>query len=622
MNVPDYMPMDPGELEAYQPKYNYTQYSHDNDVNVIPEESFKRLVTDTFKTITDTLRATYGPYGSSVIIADQNETFTTKDGFNVFEAMGFSHQYKKMVYLAIKKICERVNKNVGDGTTSCILLAEKMFNNIKGLIENSADNKRNILGVLSSIEKDLQNPDVLDEDKSEGRIIPVDKTSFENIMRLASNYDDELTAELMGALMPVFDEDGKLESIRNVIVEAEVDSDHESNVKYTTDFLPGQYRVRVNMDVEFARAMSNPVNIRVAIFDHAFGPSDWNQLNALIDDESLARSAYAETMDRPMLTGNDAVNAEAFRRWHDEYRETEVLVLARSFNRSFMDTEYLAYLKKRALVKQPVKFILGEIKGQWVQNEIKDLAAVLNTKPFGLSSNSPINFYDLPLAKVSVHKGNCLCIHTANKAPVDYIEDLKYEMKKDLSKSIAKRRDYEDRIRALSLTVKDTSITVKAGTSLEVKMISDKIDDCACIIKSAVDNGIVPNMLSYANYRIGRIQNITEDGLTKHVCKGIIDAIHGLFNDVWASKFGEVNDDCEDTCFELYEQSSGKAKSYDIIKDEFVDIKELPTSSQYDLEVVVAAISIVKYLLTSRAFIFDAFLMKPHGDRGIIQAMM
>ena len=56
--------------------------------------------------------------------------------------------------------------------------------------------------------------------------------------------------------------------------------------------------------------------------------------------------------------------------------------------------------------------------------------------------------------------------------------------------------------------------------------------------------------------------------------------------------------------------------SFDIISETACNIEDLPTSSQYDLEVIAASISIVKYLLTSRALIFDAHLMTPQGDQG------
>ena len=67
------------EMNGFVKVYDYSQYAHDNNVNVIPEADFKRLVSETFRTITATLRATYGPYGASVFIRDLSETTTTKD---------------------------------------------------------------------------------------------------------------------------------------------------------------------------------------------------------------------------------------------------------------------------------------------------------------------------------------------------------------------------------------------------------------------------------------------------------------------------------------------------------------------------------------------------------------
>ena len=226
------------ELQAmgYKPVYDYTQYSHDNDVNVIPEEAFKRLVHDTFKTMTDVLRETYGPYGSTVIISDQGETVTTKDGFNVVEAMGFSHQYKRMVYLTIKKICERVNRNVGDGTTSCIILAECLFNILNDLIKTPND-KREILNILTSIERKLDNVNKIDTSYDSYPVEPLTLKSMKNIISLASNYDEELTNVLMEALSPTTETsemygagNEKVCSIRNVVAEADVMTDSNKSL--------------------------------------------------------------------------------------------------------------------------------------------------------------------------------------------------------------------------------------------------------------------------------------------------------------------------------------------------------------------------------------------------------
>ena len=88
------MPISNEELEimGYKKQYNYTQYSHDNHVNVIPEKDFKLLVQDTFTTINEILRETYGPYGSTMLMNTGNQNVSTKDGYNVFSAMGCNHQ--------------------------------------------------------------------------------------------------------------------------------------------------------------------------------------------------------------------------------------------------------------------------------------------------------------------------------------------------------------------------------------------------------------------------------------------------------------------------------------------------------------------------------------------------
>lgn len=573
------------EIMGYEPVYDYTQYSHDKHVNVIPEKDFKKLIQDTFETISDVMRSTYGPYGSTIVISDQNETTTTKDGFNVFEAMGFSHHYKRMVYLAIKKICERVNRNVGDGTTSCILLADKMFRKISDIIK-TPDDKRTCLLILNDIEADLLNPSYINEDTASGRIGKLSRSSMKNLISLAGNYDNDLTNILMDAFHPEYDDNDYVTSIRNVVADVEVDYSADANATYSFDYLPGDYRIRVNMDDEFGLALTNTITpAKIAIYDHAYNHTDWDNFLKNYDTESESLS----------------------------------IIISRSFTKGFMDNDYVRYMHKCAIEKKPVMIYLCEIKGDHIQNEIKDLSALLGTEANTLESIKAIDHETLPVANVQIYKGNCMCFHLDDKTPPEkYIKKIEREMNKDLSNSYIKRREYLDRIKALSLKSKDTLITVKGSSSLEVKMITDKIDDCTSICQSALVNGIVPNMLKYVYDRISeasiRFEKATiEDNIYKSICA----SIKGLFNDIWISKYGaDANNDdtLNDVLAEFY--SGGFNVSYDIIQNRYKKPEELPTSVQYDLEVVIAAISIVKYLLTSRALIFDAGLLRMTGDQG------
>ena len=568
------------DMMGLKPVYDYTQYSHDHNVNVIPEEDFKHLVSDTFKVIADTLRTTYGPYGSTVLLAQGNEITSTKDGHNVFEALGFSNHYKRNVYLTIKKIIDRVNDNVGDGTTTCIILAEKMFYNLNGII-STAEDKRNVLLTLNKIESFLTRADNHD-DKYVSRL---NNKSFSNLINVADNYDNELTNYLADAFAPTFDEFGNIIRVRNVVTDAAIDTSCDGNM-YAIDYLPGKYRVRVNLDVEFGLMLGEPTSVKLALYDHAFTASDWN---GFIKDYNPDDSDYT-------------------------------LILARAFNRSFMDNEYVRFLKTRMTFNKPIKVILCEIKGNYVQDEISDLAALLNIQPIGLKNTIKIDHNELPVTTVSVYKGNALCFYDVT-SPVDYVNILEQEMKKDLSKSLIKKSSYISRLNALKLETEDSLITIKTASSLENKMLCDKIDDCVAIVNSAMVHGVVPNMLQYVHYILSTKYEC--DDIDTNILAGITTSITELFNDVWASKYYDRNNDEMSAVSQLliYNTKAVKndcmqPKSYNIVTNESVQKEELPTSAQYDLEVVTAAISIVKYLLTSSAFIFDAMIMKPTDDIG------
>lgn len=575
------------EMEAvgYQRVYDYTQYSHDNHVNVITEEAFKHLVTDTFKVITDQLRQTYGPYGNAIMISDQNETTATKDGYNIYNALAFSHQYKKMVYLAIQKIIERVNNNVGDGTTSCILLAEKIFNHLNAIIKTTED-KRNVKKILDNIENSLQSSVELSVDRCAGHIEPLTEKSLNSLLMLASNYDSDLVDTLIDAMRPVCkdpsDPRTPIVSMNNVVVD--VGHPYETtSTTYQVEQLPGDYRVRINMDETFALALEKKTKMKVVLYDHTFGISEWE-------------------------------NFEQNRTNKDE----PVMIIARTFSATFMNNNWVRYCGQRALVKQPVPIYLVEINAGYFQDEIHDLAAALNTKPHTIH-DLLINHDELPIVELSVYNYYCLCFYGLTR-PEEYIDKL--EIKYANEKSYAKRIMLSDRINALQMKTNDAIVTVKAESTLEMKLLSDKLDDCVAIAKSALEYGIVPNLLCYGYHRILRVYSLPDpkrkDTLEDRVVRAICDSITEIADDIFTSKHNTPTEEeaigWNKVKVDLY--TSEVPESYDIVDDCFVEIEELPTSAQYDMEILIASISIVKYILSARALIFDAHLMASHGDEG------
>lgn len=580
------------EVQGYKKQFDYTQYSHDNHVNIMPEKDFHKLTMDTFATLADNVRQTYGPYGNSIQISAGGETTITKDGHNVFQSIAFSHRYKDLVRDTIYKICDRVNRSVGDGTTSCILLADKMFKSLSKHIE-SPEHKRNLLPILEEIESYLHDRKNLDIFKKWGLIKPLTAESLKSIIQIAGNYDYELTELLTKAFDAKCDEFGIVGKLNNVTIkEARQDFDSIDSEKYSLDFLPGQYRTKVYIDdnPEFPEIMfGQGRKIKILCYNYSFNIPAW---------ELLMQS-------------------------YDKGTKEELLIISPGVNKDFLETAYTRYLNTLIIDaqknKEPAlpKICFVPMTGLFMKSRMEDLAALLQTELRTINSGL-VDISKVPMHQVQLYKDS-LCFFDINEIPEAHIEALKREIQDERS-SGSRITLNKERIRALQLDTEDSIITVTTSSSLEAKIRGDKITDCVSIVRSAFNTGVIPNLLQFGHYYINRFEasNRIEDlGFVELIKKSILGSIQGLFVDIYKSKYpNEENESTIDTHVEGIYYTENEFKSYDIISDNYIDFEKLSTSTQYDIEVISAAISIVKYMLDSRAFIFDAKLMGSHGDTG------
>lgn len=568
--------------ELIQPgKYenDFTRYSREKNINMIPEEDFNALVLETFGTMCQALRCTYGPYGSQVMISEMNDNSTTKDGFKTVESLHFSNPYQRLVYLTIKKICERVNSNVGDGTTTCILLANELYKRLREIC-NTPDDKRNMFNYLNQIEKYLIS-DSTEFDTENELITPLNRDNFSSIIGVASNYDDEMMQVLTNAFSPKYDEEGNVVSLRAIITDQRTDSSKIGVDKYKVDYLPGDYRLSVSMAEDFALALSNKCKMRVVIYNHKFNHSDWMNL------------------------------------YKDYDRTTPTLVLARSYTKEFIEEDYQTYLKQMALVKQPATLFFANTDSYHAKLDLEDLAAILNTEDHPLNYSYAIKHEELPEVVLSVYNETCLCFYDLKNPPKEYIKKLKAELRNDTKMTAVDKKIYERRIEDLQFKHQDSLVTVTCESYLESKFITDKIDDCVHIIESAFNTGTVPNSFQYGVRRILHFKELNKDDEKfSEIIEVFYTSLRKMVEIIYSSKY--QNNFNLDAYNDLIKTLDGAYVSYNVIEDEIAPSTEFCTSAQYDLEVLRASISIVKYLLTTKAFIFDAGLTPPKMPNGYI----
>ena len=583
------------ELQAmgYKQKFDYCQYSHDNDVNVIPKKDFKRLIRDTFKTITEIVKETYGPYGSLYTLNELNQTSSTKDGYNTFEGIHFSHQYKQMVKLTIGKICSRVNEVVGDGTTSCLLLAEKIFDSLNETLRTPED-ERVLSDILKDIQKFLNDSYVFATDYD--YIKPLNQQSLESVIMMAANHDKRLRDTIINALDVKYDSESNVTSINNVVVQSRIDPSVSN--KYEIHKMPGKYHVETAMPLESIVALSNQQDVIMVIYDHNFNDTDWDKLKTAYINK------YCVDKTVPHLNDDGSLSQPKTPHY------PTIVICATGFNKSTIDQWMNPWLQNELRIKHNHHFIRAEIKGVYPRNELRDLAAVANIECHTTyTPNIDSTEFD-KYTSISIYNNDCMCLYDVTP-PAEYIESINIDMQ--LEESTARRTAMKKRIGALMMSKSDTIINITVPNSLEEKMIIDKIDDCLSIIDSAFEHGCIPNLFKYAHTILNMYK--TTDDRTRIIVDNIIGSIEGIFNDVWISKHGETDDmtDLNQHGDEFYKTYN---VSYDIINDEMIPVENLATSVQYDVEVVCATLEIVKFLLTSRGLIFDSCLLQMHGDKG------
>lgn len=591
--------MNDTELQAmgYKQKFDYSQYSHDNDVNVIPKKDFTRLIRDTFKTVTEIVKETYGPYGSTYTLNELNQTSSTKDGYNTFEAIHFSHQYKQMVKLTIGKICTRVNEVVGDGTTSCLLIADKIFDTLSSTTKTPEDERR-LEGILNDIQKELNNS-ILPDGKGWPLIRSLTRKSLESVIMMASNHDKRLRDTIIEALDVKYDDNGIVNGINNVIVQSTVEQG--SSTKYEILKMPGKYRVRTYTDPNSISKLTDRQKVVMIAYDHNFNDTDYEKFITSYKNEYLLNKPVAHLNDDGTLAKNTVV----------EKPRPIIVLCATNFNQSTIDQFLLPWLKLERQQKRDHTIILATIQGIYPRNEVRDLAAVCGIKPHTLYDPTikPEEFYNIN--DVSIFNNNCLCVYNV-EPPIDYIESLNVDLQNE--ESSARRKILKERIDSLLMSKQDSTINLTTPNSLEQKMVIDKINDCLSIINSAYEHGCVPNLFKYAYFILNMYD--TTDERTKTVVDAIIKSIKGIYMDIWDSKHGNDESLHNDGLERMTLYFNDYNTSYDIINDTFVDVDNLSTSVQYDVEVICATLEIIKFLLTSRGLIFDSCLLQMHGDKG------
>lgn len=95
---------------------------------ILFDEDARRQLRNGIKTLAKAVKVTYGPSGRNVLLGkSMGKLEMTKDGQTVSKEIEVEQRFENMGARLLNEVASKTNKEVGDGTTSSIILAEAMI---------------------------------------------------------------------------------------------------------------------------------------------------------------------------------------------------------------------------------------------------------------------------------------------------------------------------------------------------------------------------------------------------------------------------------------------------------------------------------------------------------------
>lgn len=245
--------------------------------NVVSEDKLREVQQYTLRLLKDYLSKTYGPMGSytKIISGSNGETIAadySKDGLKVLKNIVFDQPIEYSIQSELREVCNYVDHEVGDGTTSAVILSSLIYDQLLDIM-----NSTNTLPRLMS--KAFDN--VLNRMKSdiESKAHQVTDQDIYNICMVSTNGNESVSKQISD----IYNEYG-------LDVDIELDI---SNDKYTK--IKDYHGLVINEGYSSPAAVNNADKSTVEVHDaHIYyfkdpvdSPEMLNYLARIIEDNVL-----------------------------------------------------------------------------------------------------------------------------------------------------------------------------------------------------------------------------------------------------------------------------------------------------------------------------------------------
>jgi len=171
--------------------------------NIVDQETLHKQTMAVLKIIADSLVTSFGPYGSATQIKkDDILPKFTKDGHTILKNIYFNGTLEMSIREVLEDLTSHVVKNVGDGTTSAILLSQLIYKRLATKCEPNLDGAKIYDWHLPPAELERQLNDLVKQVSETIMSQTREIKTYEDIHKIAliSTNNNEEMAELISGI--------------------------------------------------------------------------------------------------------------------------------------------------------------------------------------------------------------------------------------------------------------------------------------------------------------------------------------------------------------------------------------------------------------------------------------
>ena len=245
--------------------------------NIVPERILREAQLRALKTYSDVIECTYGPMGGYTTYAKTNVdnktmavSYYSKDGLTILKNVEVDQPIEALLKDELIDICSNVVKVIGDGTSSAVLLAYRIFQGMLDL-HNQGYLRRNIIKAFKEIVEDMI--ERIDSNKRETTL-----DDIYNIALTSTNGNDEMAK----IISQIYSEYGM-----GVWIEAQASSGPETIIKgydgmiYDSGYLDPCF---INNEDAHTCELNNP---HIYVFESPIDTPDMISLFSLIIQKEI-----------------------------------------------------------------------------------------------------------------------------------------------------------------------------------------------------------------------------------------------------------------------------------------------------------------------------------------------